>query len=217
MGTRSTLHAIAEQVMAGARYRAEGRIGLHVTPGGFATPPFGPLGRVLAIDDVWFTVTDTEGTRRLPLAATLDELAAAAGTTPGAPDSYPAETNVAPGEPLVIDAPMLRRLTAWQALGDEALRAAATQLGAADVLPPTLWPEHFDVGIRIGALNLGVSLGDSSVASPYLYVGPDHRPLPDDGFWNAPFGAARTWDDVATVDDAVAFFLAGEAHTATLS
>lgn len=217
MATRSALHAVAEQVMAGARYRAEGRIGLHVTARGFATPPFGSVGRILAIDDVWFTVTDAGETRRHPLATTLDALAAAAGTTPGAPDSYPAETSIAPDESLVIDEAMLRRLTAWQALGNEALRTVATQLGAAEVLPPTLWPEHFDVAVRVGALNLGASLGDSSIASPYLYVGPDARPLPDDGFWNAPFGAARTWESIGTVDDAVAFFREGEARASALS
>jgi hypothetical protein len=44
--TRAAMHALAEHVIAPARYRAEGRIGLIPTPGGFGTPTFGEGERV---------------------------------------------------------------------------------------------------------------------------------------------------------------------------
>jgi hypothetical protein len=76
-----------------------------------------------------------------------------------------------------------------------------------------LWPEHFDVGITAGAINYGASPGDDHIADPYLYVGPhDGRPPGDPAFWNAPFGAARTFRQIGTVAEAAAFFRDGRAR-----
>ena len=69
------------------------------------------------------------------------------------------------------------------ALGHEALLAFA----AGET--PVLWPEHFDVAIRVDAVNFGVSPGDGFIAEPYAYVGVAAVPA-GDAFWNAPFGAA---------------------------
>ena len=51
----------------------------------------------------------------------------------------------------------------------------------------------------------GMLLGDDAIPTPYAYVGP-HDPLTDNPFWNAPFGAYRTWHKVTTAEQAVAFF-----------
>ena len=65
---------------------------------------------------------------------------------------------------------------------------------------PVLWPEHFDLGITAGPINYGASPGDAQVADPYLYVGPHDGPPPGDpAFWNAPFGAVRTIDQIVKV------------------
>src|SRR5204862_357809 len=68
----------------------------------------------------------------------------------------------------------------------------------AQPLAAVLWPEPFDLGITAGAINYGASPGDAQVADPYLYVGPHDGPPPGDRvFWNAPFGAVRTIDQIA--------------------
>jgi hypothetical protein len=81
----------------------------------------------------------------------------------------------------------------------------------------TLWPEHFDVAIRAGEGNYGASPGDTQILKPYLYVGPTGLDLAATGdrFWNQPFGAAITWDDVRSVEDAVEFFRQGRQHAAS--
>jgi len=46
--TRDSLHQVAYFVLAPARYRRTGRMGLVPTPGGFGTPPLD--GRVLRVE-----------------------------------------------------------------------------------------------------------------------------------------------------------------------
>jgi hypothetical protein len=75
----------------------------------------------------------------------------------------------------------------------------------------TLWPEHFDVAITINEVNYGGLGPDATIAAPYLYVGPPAVPA-DSAFWNAPFGAARDWSRIRTVDEAVSFFVEGRAQ-----
>ncbi|WP_055408076.1 hypothetical protein [Frankia sp. ACN1ag] len=212
--TRRALHAVAEHVLAAARHRASGHLGLAVTPGGFATPPFGPGGRTVAVvgTDLVVRDGDTE-TARGPL-TTLREAARLAGIDPGGPAAvYRLSTPCHPDEPLDIDPAAARRLADWYALGDAALRRWSAEIPADAPSPPTLWPEHFDVAIRAGQINYGVSPGDEAVAAPYAYVGPPLPPpnLPA-GFWNASFGAARTWTEVGSVDAVVDLFRQARRH-----
>ena len=44
IATRASLHTLAEHVLAPARHRVTGRIGLRATEGGFGAPPFGWSG-----------------------------------------------------------------------------------------------------------------------------------------------------------------------------
>jgi hypothetical protein len=100
-----------------------------------------------------------------------------------------------------------------------ALGAAALDLVVA-ALPesasPTLarvWPEHFDIGLDAAArpgrrVNLGVSPGDGYSADPYAYAGPWTADRPgDDGFWNAPFGAARPLAELGNDPAGIAAFM----------
>jgi hypothetical protein len=81
----------------------------------------------------------------------------------------------------------------------------------------TLWPEHFDVGIRAGEINYGASPGDDRIPEPYVYVGPTGFDLAatKDRFWNQPFGAAMTWECVDSADAALGFFRSGREHALT--
>lgn len=69
-----------------------------------------------------------------------------------------------------------------------------------------LWPEHFDVALTLttahGSMNLGFSPGDGFCAQPYVYAGP-WEPRAGD-FWDAPFGAHRTYRQVAAEADPAA-------------
>ncbi|CAJ62218.1 hypothetical protein FRAAL3575 [Frankia alni ACN14a] len=215
--TRRALHAVAEHVLAAARYRATGRIGLAVTPGGFATPAFGPAGRTVAVAGTDLVVRDGDAeTARSPL-TTLREAAHLAGVEPGGPAAvYRLATPCHPDEPLDIDPDAARLLADWFALGAAALRRWSVEIAADAPSPPTLWPEHFDLAIRAGQINYGLSPGDEAFAAPYAYVGPPLPPpsLPT-GFWNASFGAARTWTDVGSVDAVVDLFRQARRHAST--
>jgi hypothetical protein len=113
-----------------------------------------------------------------------------------------------------------RLLAEWYGLGTQALSRLAAEIPSDKPTGPVLWPEHFDVGITAAAINYGASPGDDHVTDPYLYVGPDDGPPPGDpAFWNAPFGATRTFRQIGTVAEAAAFFRDGRArvlaHAAT--
>jgi len=218
--TRAGWHRVAEQILASALYRATGKIGLVPSLGGFRTPSFGTDARFLAVDGTELVVGDARGTKRTPLTS-IRAAAEFAGVTPGAPaEVYEPATPLDLDAPLMIDPDAARLLAEWYGLGAQALSRLAAEIPGDQPTAPVLWPEHFDVGITAAAINYGASPGDDHVADPYLYVGPHDGPPPGDpAFWNAPFGAARTFRQVGTVAEAAAFFRDGRArvlaHAAT--
>ena len=212
--TRLSLHRLAEHILAAALYQQTGRIGLCASPGGIATPAFGPDSRVIAVDLDSLVVRSTRGERREPV-STLRAAGEFVGITPGGPSSvYSLATPCEPDAPLTLDRAVMQVLANWYALGNDALARAAEQLADESPSEAILWPEHFDLAISAGGVNYGFSPGDDFSPSPYAYVGP-HDPPPSSTFWNAPFGAFRNIDDIASVDDAVAFLLDGEQRLAT--
>ena len=206
--TRDGLHRVAEHVLAAAQYADTGEISLRSVAGGFQTTH--PLGgnRRLSVVNTELVVTDDTGVRTMPL-TTVAAAAQFVGVEPGMPASvYSAATPLEPDAPLHVDGRSARLLADWYELADAALRRLAAEIGASPQ-EPILWPEHFDIGITIGSVNYGASPGDDHLAEPYLYVGPHAgAPVPDE-FWNVPFGAARTIEEIASLDEAVAFFRAG--------
>ena len=192
--TRRSLHAVAEQVLAGPQYRAAGTIRLRVTPGGFGQVA-GPLrveGTELRGDGL-----------RVPLRGTVTDVAVAAGVEPAAPTIYHDHADLGPADELAVDPAAARLLLDWFARGDAAMRAFAPGVD------PVLWPEHFDLGVTVGEVNYGVSPGDAGHVLPYAYVGPW---TPREGpFWNAPFGAELPADRVPDADALAAFFAQGRA------
>jgi hypothetical protein len=208
--TRRGLHAVAEQVLAAARYQAVGRIGLEAAPGGFATPPFVRDGAEcrLAVVGTDLVITEGGGERRAPL-TTLRAAGELAGVVPRAPDVYPQATSVAPDAPLGIEPDAARALAAWFGLVDEALGLLAPGEGPAR----QLWPEHFDLAATLDEVNFGGSPGDEGHEEPYLYVGP-WEPPPVGGFWNEAFGASLPASKVPSVGAAATFFSAGRSYAA---
>jgi hypothetical protein len=203
LATRLSLHRVAEHVLAATRKRATGEITLVQAAGGFRIPPL-PDGTALAVDGTDLVVTGPSGERRERL-TTVARAAAFAGVPPGFPwTKHPPATTYEPEEPLPLDAGAAAAIADWFRVGQEALSAWAAELAAERPSEPLLFPEHFDLGVTAGQVNYGFSPGDDGVAEPYVYIGPHHLPPPEGDFWNAPFGAYRTWtqvDDVAQVLD----------------
>jgi hypothetical protein len=195
--TRRSLHGVAELVLAGPQYRATGKLRLEVVPGGFATildprlrvdggQVAGPTGAAVAIDG------------RTPRALGA-ELGVAAGRPEGA---YEGGSGVDPDEALPLDADQAGVILGALALGHGALVAFAP------AETPVLWPEHFDVAIRVRDMNFGVSPGDGFIAEPYAYVGVAAPPA-GDRFWNAPFGAAVPLRELPDAAAVTGFFAEG--------
>jgi hypothetical protein len=193
VATRRSLHGVAESVIAGPQYRADGTIRLKVTPAGFAgvSSPLRVEGAELVGPD-----------GRWPLRGTLRELGELAGVSAGPPEGLYSDTSgVDLDEPLVVDGDALDLLLGWFARGDDGLRAFAPDSA------PVLWPEHFDLGISLDEVNYGISAGDAGHQRPYAYVGPW---TPREGeFWNAPFGALRDAADLPDAAAVAAFFAEG--------
>jgi hypothetical protein len=195
--TRRSLHGVAELVLAGPQYRATGKLRLGVVPGGFATiltPRLrvegglvaGAVGAAAAIDG-----------------ATPRALGAELGVAPGRPEgAYEGGSGVDPDETLSLDAGLAAAIIGALTLGQEALVAFAPGE------TPVLWPEHFDVAIRVDEVNFGVSPGDGFIAEPYAYVGVA-SPAATDPFWNAPFGAAVPLRELPDASAVSGFFTQG--------
>lgn len=206
--TRRSMHRVAEHVLSAALKTATGQIALEPGPGGFRTPPL-PDGRVVAVEGTDITVTEPHGVRRVRL-TTLAAAALLAGIEAGFPwTKYPPATPMEPDEPLVVDPAAAAVIAGWFALGVEALGALAAAIPGDAPSRAALHPEHFDLAIVAAEVNYGVSPGDDDIELPYLYVGPHEGPPAVDDFWNAPFGAYRTIQDVTTPEAATAFFQDG--------
>jgi len=197
--TRRSLHAVAEQVVSAAYWRATTHIGLRTSPRGFATPVFGDAERIRV--DATALVHERGGAIRRHELTTPAAAAAFIGVELGAPTVYPAATEVTPDTPLAIDRDAALVLADWYALAAALL--ADLRAAHADV-PSTelqIWPEHFDLACELGnegstRANYGASPGDDGIPEPYLYVGP-HDPSKRTGaFSRCGFGAALTYSEL---------------------
>jgi hypothetical protein len=195
--TRRSLHGVAELVLAGPQYRATGKLRLGVVPGGFATV----LTPRLRVDGP--EVAGAEGAAVAIAGRTPRALGAELGVAAGRPEgAYDGGSGVDPDETLVLDAGLAAVVLGALAVGQEALLAFAPGE------TPVLWPEHFDVAIRVHDVNFGVSPGDGFSAEPYAYVGVASAPA-GDTFWNAPFGAAAALRELPDAAAVSGFFTEG--------
>jgi hypothetical protein len=196
--TRRSLHAVAEQLLAGPQHRTKGTIRLQVTPGGF--------GQVAGTWRVEGTELVGDG-GRVPLEGTIADVARAAGIQAGVPEIYSDHADFDEEAPLAIDPSAAAELAAWFGRGDAGLRAFAPE----EV--PVLWPEHFDLGIAVDEVNYGISLGDAGHEAPYAYIGPwTPRTGP---FWNVSFGSLRPAAELPDAAAVGAYLAAGRAAAAS--
>jgi hypothetical protein len=194
--TRDSLHAVAERILAPARHRASGKIGLRYTRGGFGTPFF----RVPRGVDTQLRVSDGVLVRQVGedetphSLTTLRDAAAVAGVAPDATTGvYDPTTSIRPGDALNVDPEAARFFGEWFGFAAsvlEQLRAEATPPDQPSRLQ--LWPEHFDLAIELGPEQsrgtFGCSPGDAAHAEPYLYASHWHDVAPDQ-FWNDAGGS----------------------------
>lgn len=206
--TRTSLHAVAESVLAGHQYRSDGTIRLHVVPGGFATGPLSGIPSLLVVRADEVEVHDDAGSRSISLAGrTLGEIAAEAGVSCGPPSEvYRSSTPSNDDFRVELDRAEVYRLSEALALGDTALRLLAGT-STDQLTDPVLWPEHFDISSSAPGGTVGVSPGDEYVDGPYAYVVPDVMRTGD--FWNQPFGAARPLPPGSDPEAVVEFFTEG--------
>jgi hypothetical protein len=197
--TRTSLHGIAELLLAGPQYAASGTIRLRVVADGFAT---------VAEPDLRVEGAELVGPLgRHPMSGRYIDVAAALGVTARRLDDvYRGGTTLRPEDVIEVDAPARAFLLDTISVGDAALRSFAPQE------QPVLWPEHFDVAISVDEVNYGLSPGDASLAEPYAYVGP-WRPRSGD-FWNQPYGAARPLSSLGGPRGVEAFFREGAERAA---
>ncbi len=195
--TRRSLHAVAELVLAGPQYRATGKLRLGVVQGGFATTQTPRL----AVDGS--QVTGTDGAAVAIDGQTPRAIGEALGVKAGRPEGlYTDGSGVDLDETLALDSDQARVILEALARGQDALAAlAATET-------PVLWPEHFDLAIRVDDVNFGVSPGDGFIEEPYAYVGVSPVPA-GDTFWNAPFGAALPLREFANAAAMTGYFAEG--------
>ena len=210
--TRHAWHTVAEHVLAAARHRATGRIGLQVTPRGCGTPPYERDGAIeevrIAGRDLVVRIGDEATTTPL---TTLADAAAVVGIEPGGPSEvYRLATPLEPDAPLLVDDGAASALAAWFELTWSVLGELGAESGR-DAAPSqlTLWPEHFDAAVVLGDEahgargTFGASPGDSEHPEPYLYV-TYLTEMPADPFWNdAAFaGASLSHSAISRAADA---------------
>ncbi|MDQ1435461.1 MAG: hypothetical protein QOF59_2277 [Actinomycetota bacterium] len=220
VATRDGLHALAEHVIAPARYRADGHISLVATSGGFGTPTFGDGERV-RVDGVEL-VHERPGTSTRVGITTLSVAAQFVGVPLGAPvEVYTPATPCEPDAPLGLDSEAAGVLAAWIDLGDSILAELRESYATRQPTAVALWPEHFDLACQLGDVaagtraNYGASPGDAVIAQPYLYVGPFEPRRRTGKLATYSWGSAITYEELAAAGDSkgagIDFFLEGAA------
>jgi hypothetical protein len=204
--TREGLHALAEHVLAPARYRSDGHIGLVPSAGGFGTPTFGD-GQRVRVEGVELVHERPGSTRRVPI-TTLSDAAQFVGVPLGAPtEVYKPATACLPDTALDIEAEAARALAAWIDFAASLLHEQRESYAGQSPSAVQLWPEHFDLACDLGdrdagtRATYGASPGDSLLAEPYLYVGPWDESRRTGAFAMYPFGAALTYEELHTALD----------------
>jgi hypothetical protein len=215
--TRIALHQLSYFCLSPARHRANTKIGLRFTKGGFGTPFFGDDVQIRTEGDVLIVQRGKSAE-----STTITSLSAACSAVgiPFNPDWFRfRDTLPAPDvdQPLPISGEAARAVASVFAFGAatlEELRATASKPDLASLVQ--IWPEHFDVAVELGdpeggqRASYGISPGDDHHPEPYLYVsawGVIDRANPA---WNDPHfnGASVPYSELVEAEDQREFALA---------
>ncbi|MGZ4230177.1 MAG: hypothetical protein ACXVVQ_01970 [Solirubrobacteraceae bacterium] len=199
--TRVALHALAERVISPARRRANTKIALRYTHGGFGTPFYGD-GVQVRVAGAELIVQEA-GTVRRAAITTLDAAADHIGR-----DALPDAVELG-GQTLEVDPAAAAFLGDWFGFAASVLEELRAEAG--DEFAPSrvqLWPEHFDLALELGAEDAGaraaygLSPGDEVHPEPYLYVAPWVAPEPGE-LWRASAfkGAELPYAELLAADD----------------
>jgi hypothetical protein len=201
VATRRALHKVAEHVISPTRRRANGKIGLRYTHGGFGTPFFGADVQIRVAADV--LVVQIGGRVQHGRLTTLEDAAEFIGFDLTRYDLAGAD------KPLEVDRDASRFLGDWFGLSASVLQQlradSPEELGSSQV---QLWPEHFDMAVELGSERegrraaYGFSPGDDTHEEPYIYVSP-WEGVPDDDLWNASGfrGAELSYGELLRAED----------------
>ncbi len=203
--TRHAWHVLAEHVLAPARYRSNGKIGLRFTRAGFGTPFFGADEQIRVAADGVVVIRGGDVAVH-PVTTPLDA-ARAVGIEPGAPTEVYAPSNaLEPDATLRVDDHAARFLGDWFGFGASVLEELRVARPPGDAPARVqLWPEHFDLSVDFGdeaagqRATYGASPGDDTHAVPYLYVTPwvgQHG-----AFWNEDAFASLSLHDFVGAAD----------------
>jgi hypothetical protein len=194
--TRLALHRLAVYVISPARRRANTKIGLRFTMGGFGTPFFG-ADEQARVEGTVLVRQRAGGSERDPV-STIEQ--AAKFMLDGPPDVEWAQGFDVPpvgdvNEQLAVDPAAAAFLGDWYGFGWSVLEELRADAGSTDAGRVQLWPEHFDAAFDClpedRRITLGASPGDAAVPEPYLYALPWKLDWDDPELWNAaPFRGA---------------------------
>ncbi len=222
VAAREAYHRLAYGVVAEARRLANTKFGLRYTKGGFGTPFFGrdEQVRVEGASLIHQRGDSVESSPITSLAEAGAFLRIEPGTAAAEHDSPPLGDL---HESLPVDAATGDFLGDWFGFAFAVLEELRLTSGAVDAERPQLWPGHFDPamamgdGERGGRATYGLSPGDASSTTPYLYVGAWGEVDTSDPFWSAGAfnGASMSYAELTSAPDAFAtaleFFRTG--HT----
>jgi hypothetical protein len=223
--TRGALHQVAFFVLAPARFRATGKLGLRYTHGGFGTPFFGGDEQV-RVDGI--SLVRQQGDRSSVEDLTTIEAAAAFLDLPYEEvwfeDFRDPLAPSDPSRPLEVERASTAALADWFGFATSVLEEFRRHGNDGDdVSRVQLWPEHFDVALEMGSQDAGVrasygaSPGDAAHPEPYLYVAAWSEVDRSDPYWNDESfnGASLGYRALLEADDqratALEFFDAGYA------
>ncbi len=213
--TVASLHQVAQHVLAPWRYRAQGRIGLRWTLGGFGTPFARGDRQARVVDGILVRQAGDVAEGTVP--ATLGGAAEWLGGPLGAPaELYKPDRAADPSEPLDLSADAAAWVGEWFGFSTrvlEEVRVGEPDYGRRRV---QLWPEHFDLSVELGAGRaagtFGASPGDADHDGPYLYVTEGEKGCLSTSEWRDPAfrGVSLPLGDLLAasqqLDAAVAFF-----------
>lgn len=208
--TRDHLHQIAYFALSPARHRAEGRMGLRATPGGFGTPEF--VGRVARVDGTLLVHEDGENvaTRQISTVRAAAEFFGEPYEEMWFEDFKDPLTPIDPDVGLSVDAADSHLIGAWFEFGYQVLDSFRQDSTAFDNPSTTqIWPEHFDAAMETGdgergkRASYGFSPGDGDHGEPYVYVAAWGEIDRSDAYWNdeAFNGSSLSYAELAASPD----------------